>query len=210
MFRSVQQVTLYYDTITFRNVGKKTLQALYVNIGLFLYQGGKMKEHGMYFGKNQFYQIIRDNGGIWNDSKERPIICLMKSLECDKLYWAIPVGNYDHRDENAKKRIQKYMDYNRKDIRSCFYHVGNTNEKSIFFISDVVPFTEKYIDREYKNKTKRIHVVKNKILLSELEYKLGRILEFENRYPNSFRQHITDIKNYLIEELKNDKNKDTK
>lgn len=169
-----------------------------------------MKEHGMYFGKNQFYQIIRDNGGIWNDSKERPIICLMKSLECDKLYWAIPVGNYDHRDENAKKRIQKYMDYNRKDIRSCFYHVGNTNEKSIFFISDVVPFTEKYIDREYKNKTKRIHVVKNKILLSELEYKLGRILEFENRYPNSFRQHITDIKNYLIEELKNDKNKDTK
>lgn len=51
-----------------------------------------MEEHGMHFGKTEFYQIIRNIGGAWNDSKERPIICLMKSLECDSLYWAIPVG----------------------------------------------------------------------------------------------------------------------
>ena len=63
-----------------------------------------MEEHGMYFGKNEFYQIIRDNGGVWNDSKERPIICLMKSVEYNDLYWAIPVGNYEHRDEEQKKR----------------------------------------------------------------------------------------------------------
>lgn len=165
-----------------------------------------MEEHGMYFGKNEFYQIIRSQGGVWNDSKERPIICLMKSLECDDLYWAIPVGNYEHRDEEQKARIERFMNYDKKDIRSCFYHIGNTNEKSIFFISDTVPFTEKYIDREYKNKTKKIHIVKNKVLLSELEYKLGRILELENRKPNHFRQHITDIKNYLLEELGKEKN----
>ncbi len=168
-----------------------------------------MEEHGMYFGKSEFYQIIRNQGGVWNDSKERPIICLMKSVECNDLYWAIPVGNYEHRDEEQKKRIEKYMNYDKKDIRSCFYHVGNTNEKSIFFISDAVPFTEKYIDREYKNKTKKIHIVKNKVLLSELEYKLGRILELENRKPNHFRQHITDIKNYLLKELNEEKSKDT-
>ena len=168
-----------------------------------------MEEHGMYFGKNEFYQIIRDNGGVWNDSKERPIICLMKSVECNDLYWAIPVGNYDYRDEEQKKRIEIYMNYDKKDIRSCFYHVGKTNEKSIFFISDAVPFTEKYVDREYKNKSKKIHIVKNKILLAELEYKLGRILELENRKPNHFRQHITDIKNYLIKELEAETNKDT-
>ncbi len=166
-----------------------------------------MQEHGMYFGKNEFYQIIKDNGGIWNDSKERPIICLMKSLEYDGLYWAIPVGNYEHRGEEAKARIERYMSYDREDIRSCYYHVGNTNEKSIFFISDAVPFTEKYIDREYKNKTRKIHIVKNKPLLSELEYKLSRILELENRKPNHFRQRITDIKNYLIKELE-EENKD--
>ena len=101
------------------------------------------------------------------------------------------------------------MNYDKKDIRSCFYHVGKTNEKSIFFISDAVPFTEKYIDREYKNKYKKMHIVKNKILLAELEYKLGRILELENRKPNHFRQHITDIKNYLIKELETENNKDT-
>ena len=44
-----------------------------------------MEEHGMYFGKNEFYQIIRNNGGVWNDSKERPIICLMKSVEYNDL-----------------------------------------------------------------------------------------------------------------------------
>lgn len=173
----------------------------------FLCMGGKVEEHGMYFGKIEFYQIIRNIGGTWNDSKERPIICLMKSLECDYLYWAIPVGNYEHRDEKAKERIQKYMSFDKKDIRSCFYHVGNTNEKSIFFISDVVPFTDKYIEREYLNKTKKIHIVKNKVLLSELEYKLKRILAFEKKKPNYFRQHITDIKNFLIEELNKDKNK---
>ena len=133
----------------------------------------------------------------------------MKSVEHDNLYWAIPVGDYEHRDEDQKKRIEKYMNYDKKDIRSCFYHIGNTNKKSIFFISDVVPFTEKYVDREYKNKSRKIHIVKNKVLLAELEYKLGRILEFEKRKPNHFRQHITDIKNYLIAELNEERSKDT-
>lgn len=165
-----------------------------------------MIEHGMYFGKSEFYQIIRDNGGSWNDSKERPIICLIKSTECDNLYWAIPVGNYEHRNEQAKERIQKFIQYNKKDIRSCFYHIGNTNEKSIFFISDVVPITDKYIDREYLNQSKKIHIVKNKFLLADLEYKLRRILSYEKNNPNFFRQHITDIKNYLIEELNENQN----
>ena len=166
-----------------------------------------MKEHGMYFGKNEFYQIIRDQGGVWNDSKERPIVCLMKSLEHNDLYWAIPVGNYEHRNTEQKARIKKYMEFAKKDIRSCFYHIGKTNVKSIFFISDAIPLTEKYIDREYVNKTKKIHIIKNKVLLSALEYKLRRILEFENRKPNYFRQHITDIKQYLLEELKKEQNK---
>lgn len=166
-----------------------------------------MIEHGMYFGKSEFYQIIRDNGGSWNDSKERPIICLIKSTECNNLYWAIPVGNYEHRNEQAKERIQKFIQYNKKDIRSCFYHIGNTNEKSIFFISDVVPITDKYIDREYLNQSKKIHIVKNKVLLADLEYKLKRILTYEKNNPNFFRQHITDIKNYLIKELNENQNK---
>ncbi len=168
-----------------------------------------MDEHGMYFGKNELYNIIRSCGGTWNDSKKRPIICIMKSIECDGLYWAIPVGNYEHRDDKAKQRIQKYLNFDKKDIRSCFYHIGNTNEKSIFFISDVIPFTDSYIDREYLNKSGRIHIVKNKVLLSALKYKLGRILEFENRKPNYFRQNITSVKEYMIYEIKSTKPDET-
>lgn len=157
-----------------------------------------MNEGVIYFGKNEFYNVIRKIGGQWNDSKERPIVCLMKLSENDNIYWAIPMGNWNHRDKRAKDRLYKYLNFQEDDIRSCFYHIGRTDEKSIFFISDVVPITEKYIDRTYLNKyNNEPYVIKNKKLLSELERKTKRILSWENGHPNYFRQHITDIKNYL-------------
>lgn len=164
-----------------------------------------MVEHSIYYGKSDFYNIIRNIGGTWNDSKERPIVCLIKLSENDKIYWAIPMGNWDHRDEKAKARIQKYLNYQESDIRSCFYHLGKTDEKSIFFISDVVPITQKYIERSYIGKyTGDPYIIKNKQLINELIRKTKRILSWENSNPNYYRQHITDIKNYLIQELNNE------
>lgn len=161
-----------------------------------------MQEHSVNFGKNEFYDIIRSVGGTWNDSKERPILCLIKLSENDKICWAIPMGNLNHRDDAAKARIQKYMDYDKSDIRSCYYHVGKTDVKSIFFISDVVPITEKYIERSYIGKyTREPYIIKNEKLLNELIRKTKRILSWENANPNSYRQHITDLKNYLVAEL---------
>ena len=163
-----------------------------------------MNEHGMYFAKEEFYQTIREIGGQWNDSKERPLVCLIKSLENDDIYWAIPVGNWNHRDEKAQDRITKYMNYDESDIRSCFYHVGKTDVKSIFFISDAVPIASKYIEREYIGRhTKSPYVIKNKNLLSELNRKLRRILSWENSNPNYFRQHISDIRTHLLMEIHN-------
>lgn len=167
-----------------------------------------MEEHSIYYGKSEFYETIRKIGGTWNDSKERPIICLIKLSENDDIYWAIPMGNLKHRNEAAKKRIQKYLDFDDSDIRSCFYHIGRTDEKSIFFISDVVPITDKYIERAYIGKyTGKPYIIKNNKLLDELIRKTKRILSWENSKPNFYRQHITDLKNYLIEELENEKNK---
>ena len=161
-----------------------------------------MIKNGMYFAKNSIYQLIRDNGGQWNDSKKRPIVCIFESKEIEGLYYAIPVGDYDHRDEKAKERIQNYLNLPNQNIESCFYHVGNTTVKSIFFVSDVIPIIDSYIEREYKNNfTGSIHEIKNKTLISELERKLARILAYEQSNPNHFRQHITDIKNILISEL---------
>ena len=161
-----------------------------------------MIEHALYFGKKEFYDIIRNVGGVWTDSTERPLVCLLKLSENDNIYWAIPMGNLDHRDENAKRRIEKFLSYTNKDIRSCFYHIGRTDVYSIFFISDAVPITDKYIERNYIGKyTGKQYVIKNKNLIFELERKLKRILSWENSRPNYFRQHITDIKNYLVKEL---------
>lgn len=130
-----------------------------------------MDKYTIYFGKSEFYDVIRKIGGQWNDSKERPIVCLIKLSE--------------------------------NDIRSCFYHLGRTDEKSIFFISDVVPITEKYIDRCYKSKyTGEPYIIKNNELLKELIRKTKRILSWENANPNFYRQHITDIKNFLLNENK--------
>lgn len=161
-----------------------------------------MNEHAIYFGKNNYYNIIRSLGGQWNDSKERPIVCLMKLSENDNIYWAIPIGNWEHRDDSAKNRIKKYLSYEESDIRSCFYHIGKTDVTSIFFISDIVPITDKYIEREYIGKySRKPYIIKNAKLISELQRKVKRILSWENANPNSYRQHITDIKNYLINEM---------
>lgn len=160
-----------------------------------------MNQHGMYFGKSSFYNLIRESGGVWNDSKERPIVCLIKLSENDSMFWAIPVGNWDHREDKAKERIEKFLNRPKSDIRSCFYHIGKTDVTSIFFISDIIPITDKYIEREYIGKyTGRQYIIKNAILLSELHRKAKRILSWENANPNYFRQHITDLKNYLFNE----------
>lgn len=108
-----------------------------------------VRENAIYFGKESFYQVIRDIGGIWNDTKERPVVCLMKLPECEEMHWAIPMGNWAHRTEEAQRRIHDYMSLPESNIASCYYHVGKTTTKSIFFISDVVPITDKYIEREY-------------------------------------------------------------
>ena len=42
-----------------------------------------MKINGIYFARAEFYQIIRDIGGVWNGSKERPIVCLLKIDDTD-------------------------------------------------------------------------------------------------------------------------------
>lgn len=160
-----------------------------------------MIEHGMYFATSDFYDLIRQLGGTWSDSKERPIVCLIKSSENEHLYWAIPVGNWEHRNDEAKKRIMSYINEDKRKIQSCFYHLGKTTVKSIFFMSDAVPITDKYIDRDYLGYDNKQYVILNKGLISELERKLWRILKYEASKPNYFRQHITDVKRYLLEEL---------
>jgi hypothetical protein len=161
-----------------------------------------MIQNGMYYVTDEYKELVKSTGGQWNDTKKRPMACVLRSTENPDIFWAIPVGKVNHRDEETLNRIQKFMEY--KDIRGSYYHIGRTTNKSIFFISDIVPITDKYILEPHYDSNKNPYVIKNPKLLSELNHKLKKILNWENGKPNYFRQHITDVKNYLLEELKSE------
>lgn len=167
--------------------------------------GTVMVERGLYYATADFAQMIKNNGGTWNDTKHRPIVCLIKSKEHDGLYWAIPMGKLNHRDAAGQKRLDFYLTLPERDIRSCYYHIGRTSSQSIFFISDAIPITDKYIDGIHVGGDNQHYIIKNKNLISELERKLFRILSVENTKNNSFRQHITDVKHFLLQELEVEK-----
>ena len=135
-----------------------------------------MIERGLYYATPDFAQMIRLVGGSWNDTKHRPLVCLVKSNENEHLYWAIP-------------------------IRSCYYHIGRTTSQSIFFISDAIPMIDRYIDEIHVGGNGQHYIIKNRKLIQELERKLFRILSIENSKKNHFRQHITDVKHHLLNEL---------
>ena len=160
-----------------------------------------MIERGLYYAKSEFGELIRSIGGTWNDTKHRPIVCLVKSSEHEGLYWAIPMGKWNHRDSTQQNRLNFYLNLPEKDIRSCYYHVGRTTTQSIFFISDAIPITDKYIDSVHTGGDHKLFIIKNKKLIAELERKLFRILSVENSSQNSFRQKITAVKKHLIAEL---------
>lgn len=110
-----------------------------------------MVERGLYYATTEFKTLIRSLGGEYNDPKRRPMVCLIKSTEDPCLYWAIPMGNMNHRTADQQQRVMRFLNMPANDIRSCYYHIGRTTARSIFFIS--------------------------------------------------FRQHIADIKLYLLDEL---------
>lgn len=164
-----------------------------------------MIKNGMYYITEDFKQLIRNLGGEWNDQKKRPIVCLMQSTEHPDLYWAIPVGKVNHRDDKAMERIKSFMNKPTRDLRCCYYHIGRTTNKSIFFISDAIPITDKYISEEHLGSDNKLHIIKNPHLLQSLHYKLNRILNFEASNKNYFRQHIPDLKIHLLRELESKK-----
>ncbi|MCR5805928.1 MAG: hypothetical protein K6G68_02710 [Oscillospiraceae bacterium] len=160
-----------------------------------------MVQNGMYYVKQDLYDIVRSLKGDVGDPRHRPVICLIPSEESEQLFWAIPMGNLNHRTNSQIERIHKYMSYPDNDIRSCYYHIGRTTNDSIFFISDVLPVIDKYIEAEHLGADKKHFILKNPVLIKELQRKVYRVLSYENSSPNRFRQHITDTKNYLLEEL---------
>lgn len=125
----------------------------------------------MYGAETLLIQIRFTMCGTWNDTKHRPIVCLIKSSENENLYWAIPMGKLNHRNSAQKKRLDFYLNLPERDIRSCYYHTGRTTSQSIFFISDAIPITDKYIDGIHVGADKQHFIIKNPKLIFSRNWK---------------------------------------
>ena len=122
-----------------------------------------MIERGLYYATPEFSDMIRSCGGIWNDTKHRPIVCLIKSSEDENLYWAIPMGKANHRDTTQQERLKRYLSLPERDIRSCYYHIGRTTTKSLFFVSDAIPIIDKYIGEVHVGANNKHFIIKTPI-----------------------------------------------
>lgn len=161
-----------------------------------------MKEHGLYLVKKEFLELIHTIGGDCDgiSGYKRPVYCCIKDNKIPKLYWAVPTSDLSHRNNEQKEYYYKCLSKPDHDLRSCYYHIGRTTKEALYKISSCYPITESYIDREFSSCGKHV-VVRKAETINEIERKLKRILAFEARNPNYFKQHITDIKSYLLSEL---------
>jgi hypothetical protein len=162
-----------------------------------------MVENGLYVIKHELLEIIDRLGGDCDlkNGDKRPVFCCLKDNKIDGLYWAIPTSDLSHRKDEQKNHYSTYLSLPDNDLRSCYYHIAKTTKDALYKISSCYPITEKYIDHPYISNN--VHVVmKKQDDISEIRRKFKRILSMEFRKPNYFPQHITDIKNYLLEELK--------
>ena len=138
-----------------------------------------MIERGLYYATDEFSQMIRSVGGTWNDTKRRPIVCLIKSDENPNLYWAIPMGKLNHRKKchAAKASECLYLNLPRRDIRSCYYPTLVVLLPAPYSLSATPsPLLINTLMGSIPVSDHRHYIIKNRLLISELERKLFRIL----------------------------------
>lgn len=162
-----------------------------------------MVENGLYIIKREFIDIISkisEECDIISGDK-RPVFCCIKDNKIEGLFWAIPTSDLSHRDNEQREYYNLCLNCKEDDLRSCYYHLAKTTKDALYKISSCYPIIDKYIDHEFISNKKHVIMKKQKDIL-EIRRKFRRILSMESRNPNYFKQHITDIKNFLIEELK--------
>ena len=162
-----------------------------------------MIENGFYKVKQEFIELIRKLGGTYEHVKRRPIFCCFEDKYTKGMYWAIPTSDFSHRAPQQIAKINAWVSLPSRDIRSNYYHIGHTNKPAIYRISNCFPITDKYIEGEYISKGRHL-VLADNAEIEIIKRKLARIIFDENRHPNKYEQHITSIRDYLLEELAKD------
>ena len=160
-----------------------------------------MIENGVYIIKDEYFKKFQEKGSKFKDNKsgKRPTFCCIQDKYENELFWAIPTSKITI-DKNMN-RIKEYINSKTSNIKSSFYHIGMTNRPCVFCISSCFPIIDEYIEREYTVNGKHL-IIHNEKQNKILRTKLKRILKAESINPNRFEQKITNIRNELIKELK--------
>lgn len=159
-----------------------------------------MIENGFYKIKQEYIDLIREIGGTYKDAKERPIFCCIEDKYIKNLFWAIPTSDLSHRTTEQIEKINKYCTFNDRDIRWAYYFIGHTNRPALYRISSCFPIIDKYVEGPYTSKGSQL-MLERKSDIAIIRKKLSRILFAESKKPNGFEQHITAIKDKIIQEL---------
>lgn len=151
-----------------------------------------------YLVKEDFFTKFTQSGSTFKYNKGgRPTYCCFEDNKYKGLFWAIPTSTLTGKDLH---RINTYLSADESDIRHAYYHIGYTNRKAIFCISNAFPITDQYILRAYTTEGIPLELKREK-QKAEIRKKLLKILTYENQFPNKLESHITDIKNVLLKEL---------
>lgn len=164
------------------------------------FKGGKMKTHGIYLATSEYYELLKKLDSQYTDDKSRPLYFAVKDKNDPDISYLIPCSTI--KTEHKLNRTLDFM--KRRGISGAYYDIGSiAGKKAQFRISDVLPMSEKYL--EPWNYNGEQYIVQDKKLIKRLETKLFQILAYESRFPNNLQTKITTIRQYLIEELQQEK-----
>lgn len=161
-----------------------------------------MIENGLYIIKTEFLDLVKKLNGTMDFEKDhkRPVFCCIEDNKIKGLYWAIPTSDLSHRNQQQIEKYNRYMNFDKNDLRSCYYHIAYTDKKALYKISSCFPITEKYIDHEYISNNAHV-IMKSQKDIFEIRRKLKKILAMEFRKHNYFPQRISDIKDYIVKDI---------
>ena len=163
----------------------RNIVALLYNRALVLPGDKKMDKYTIYFGKSEFYDVIRKIGGQWNDSKERPIVCLIKLSENDDIYWAIPISSKVEKYEKIlNKKLLKYKTY---DGLEFGYVKGR---KAAFLLQNICPVKEEHIVEKYIDEITQEPIKIPNDVRRKLNAKGRKLI---NKFYNGEKSTLTDL-----------------
>lgn len=129
-----------------------------------------MKKCGFYIISDKYFQEMKDPNLKGNKDENRPFYYCLKD-DTDGIYWMIPLSS----------KVEKYnriIETRSRKGQACdILHIArlDNGKENVFLLQDILPVTEKYIEREYTIAGNHMILTSEKTV-KEIEKKARKIL----------------------------------